>query len=673
MTNTNDKIGNYRLIRLLGEGGMARVFEAEHVILGTRWAVKILNPEWGYKSQVRERFIREAKIMSQLKHENIVNIHDYFQEGNQYAIVMELLEGEDLSGFIKRQGFLSKELAYDLMLKILNAFGYAHAKGLVHRDVKPSNLFITKDKNIKILDFGIAKIGGAFDMELTQTGLQMGTPMYMSPEQVKDAKHIDKRTDIYSLGVILHYMLSGKPPYDSTKLSRIEILNKIISDPLPPLNKNKEFEDIIRKATAKEPEQRYQNCEAFLEALKGKTTSETKNKSQKANHKTENTGPKTTSVPPQTPSPPKTQSPPPPKKPLQNKNLLWGALALIFLILGGVYVVNRHQAASRAEEYALYSHVESENTQQAYKQYLHTYPYGVHSEEIRQNLQALQEQRRATAKKKEYALYSNVKRENTQQAYKQYLNTYPNGAHSEEIRQKLEALKKAEEERRLLRHLFDDQMIYVSGGTFEMGSNNGYDNEKPVHTVTVNSFYMGKYEVTQKQWKAIMGNNPSEFKGDNLPVENVSWNGVQEFIKKLNQKTGKHYRLPTEAEWEFTARGGNKSRGYEYSGSNDINEVAWYWDNAGRKNHFVGQKSPNELGIYDMSGNVWEWCQDWYDENYYRHSPQNNPQGPESGSLRVHRGGGWDYGAPRCRVADRGYWPGFGYDNLGFRIALPAP
>jgi len=203
------------------------------------------------------------------------------------------------------------------------------------------------------------------------------------------------------------------------------------------------------------------------------------------------------------------------------------------------------------------------------------------------------------------------------------------------------------------------------GDTFNEGD---YD-EKPVHSVTVSDFYIGKYEVTQKQWVEIMGSNPSYFKGDNRPVENVSWNDVQEFIRKLNEKTGGNFRLPTEAEWEYAARGGNKSRGYKYSGSNNVGEVAWYWNNSGKKTHPVGTKKPNELGIYDMSGNVWEWCADWYDKNYYQNSPRNNPKGPASGSSRVLRGGSWVHDENYLRCSDRYYFtPNFRSYIIGFRL-----
>ena len=219
----------------------------------------------------------------------------------------------------------------------------------------------------------------------------------------------------------------------------------------------------------------------------------------------------------------------------------------------------------------------------------------------------------------------------------------------------------------------EPEMVFVQGGAFWMGCSGeqGKDclkNENPLHSVTVSNFYIGKYEVTQKQWQQIMGNNPSHFKGDNLPVENVSWNDTQEFIRRLNEATGKQYRLATEAEWEYAARGGNKSQGYKYSGSNILNDVAWYRDNSGGATHPVGSKRPNELGIYDMSGNVWEWCQDRYGQ--YRSSPKRDPKGPSLGALRVLRGGGWNYDARDMRVSYRNSTntPDHYYYNLGFRI-----
>ena len=193
---------------------------------------------------------------------------------------------------------------------------------------------------------------------------------------------------------------------------------------------------------------------------------------------------------------------------------------------------------------------------------------------------------------------------------------------------------------------------------------------KPAHQVTLtNDYYIGKYEVTQALWKAVMGNNPSNFKGDNLPVEQISWNDCQEFLSKLNNITGKTFRLPTEAEWEYAARGGNKSRGYQYSGSNNLSDVAWYRDNSGSKIHPVGSKQANELGIYDMSGNVSEWCQDRYGD--YSKSSQTNPKGSTSGALRVYRGGRYSYYSEFCCPLCRGFDTHSTCESgIGLRLAL---
>ena len=212
------------------------------------------------------------------------------------------------------------------------------------------------------------------------------------------------------------------------------------------------------------------------------------------------------------------------------------------------------------------------------------------------------------------------------------------------------------------------EMVFVEGGTFQMGSNDGEANEKPVHSVTLNDFYIGKFQVTQKQWRDVMGNNPTYFNGyDNHPVEKVSWDNVQEFIKRLNQKTGKNYCLPTEAEWEYAAKGGKQSRGYTYSGSNNLDEVGWYVSNSGRKTHPIGQKQSNELRLFDMSGNVWECCNDWYSD-YYQSSATSNPKGPSSGPGRVLRGGASFVNDKYCCTSHRQY--SVPSSHFGFRLVL---
>jgi formylglycine-generating enzyme required for sulfatase activity len=267
-------------------------------------------------------------------------------------------------------------------------------------------------------------------------------------------------------------------------------------------------------------------------------------------------------------------------------------------------------------------------------------------------------------------------------------------------------------------------MVFVKGGTFQMGSNDGSNDEKPVHSVKVSDFYINEFQVTQREWREVMGYNPSFFKAtkgflgigrrtdeesNNLPIEQVSWYDVLVFCNKLSIKEGlipvysisnstnpsnwgsvptsrnstwdavtcnwnaNGYRLPTEAEWEYAARGGNKFftlsgvEGYKYSGSNNIDEVAWYWDNSGKKTQPVGIKKPNELGIYDMSGNVLEWCWDYYGS--YSSNSQTNPKWANSGSIRVYRGGSWGRDAEGCRVADRNnYIPSYRDRHIGFRL-----
>ncbi len=218
-------------------------------------------------------------------------------------------------------------------------------------------------------------------------------------------------------------------------------------------------------------------------------------------------------------------------------------------------------------------------------------------------------------------------------------------------------------------------MVRVQGGTFIMGatSEQGSDadsDESPAHYVTLSDYCIGETEVTQQLWEAVMGSNPSEFSGSmNLPVECVSWDDCQVFIQKLNQLTGKKFRLPTEAEWEFAARGGTKSRHYKYAGGNILASVAWYGGNASGETHPVAQKAPNELGLYDMSGNVFEWCHDWYGE--YSSSAQTNPKGPSSASYRVNRGGSWINGEWNCRVSYRNNnSPDYRFSLLGLRLAL---
>ena len=220
---------------------------------------------------------------------------------------------------------------------------------------------------------------------------------------------------------------------------------------------------------------------------------------------------------------------------------------------------------------------------------------------------------------------------------------------------------------------FNYEMVFVRGGTFQMGSLDGQRDERPVHDVTLDDFFIGKYEVTQEQWRQIMNSDPTDMifkRCINGPVNAVSWIDIQEFIIRLNEKKGTKYRLPTEAEWEYAARGGGKSKGYKYSGSDYADNVAWYRSNSGNQVLPVGTKLPNELGIYDMSGNVFEFCSDYYSKDYYNISPKENPQGPITGNRKVLRGGRWGFSKYRLKTTYRdSHSLGYCDFGVGFRLA----
>jgi len=293
--------------------------------------------------------------------------------------------------------------------------------------------------------------------------------------------------------------------------------------------------------------------------------------------------------------------------------------------------------------------------------------------------------------KAEVELWEAIKNSRSEEAFQDYLRRYPDGLFVAAAKVKVQELGEAREEARRQeearqqeaarrRELAERQsrwteeykrlkfeFVKILAGGFQMGSESGDGDEKPAHLVRITkTFELGRYLVTQAQWEAAMGSNPSQFKGADLPVETVSWNDVQEFLSKLNaRKDGYRYRLPTEAEWEYAARAGTTG-----DNAGDLDSTAWYRENSNSQTHPVGQKQANAWGLHDMLGNVWEWCQDWYGENYYQNSPAEDPQGPSSGALRVLRGGTWVGNSRVVRVAYRGRNnPDFRNDFIGFRCA----
>ena len=352
----NTTIGKYKITRLIGEGGMASVYEAEHEMLGTKVAIKVLNPILSANAQIKERFRNEAKLMASLDHPNITKVIDFDEQPQQLSIVMEYLNGEDLNQKIKRNGPLSEKQITEVFSQTLSAFQYAHEKGIVHRDIKPSNIFILPNGYVKILDFGIAKLFGQGN-EMTQTGTQMGTPTYMSPEQVKADKSIDHRSDIYSLGVTMFYAINGKPPYNSNTDSQFDIFNKIVYEPLPEMPNSGIFNEFIKKACQKDRQQRFQTCQEWLNKLNnpvpsGANATTDKNKTVIANTshndatKLQQQAKDTTTASTQTPQEPKVN------KTEKSKSYRWLFILIIPIAMYFKYSISDNSSADTAEDIA---------------------------------------------------------------------------------------------------------------------------------------------------------------------------------------------------------------------------------------------------------------------------------------------------------------------------------
>ncbi len=642
--------GKYRIVKKLGQGGFGITYLAEHVVLRKRVAIKefffqqfcerddgtshVTVPTVGNRELVekfRRKFVKEAQLIaSKLSHPSIVGVTDVFDENGTSYYVMDYIEGRSLSDIIKERGRIGEAEAIAIIDSVCRALAYVHSRNINHLDIKPGNIMVEAETgNVVLIDFGVAKQYDAATGEATTTTPVGRSHGYSPLEQYKvgGVSQFSPESDIYALGATLYKMLTGTTPPEA---------GDVAQDGLPPIPSDisASVRRAITAAMSTAKKDRPHTVAEFLDILHGKTAGgeETEVEEKKPKQKQDdievividdgkgnsgnngnNEGRASGSSASGHNSHPQPQPEPAPQ-PQRRKWLPWVVAAGVAAVVFAAIMLLRPQPEPPSQP-----QVQQQPQQQPPAQ---------------QPTQPVQQQ------------------------------------------QEQQPVEHQPESERPQSNLPEIEMVWVSGGTFTMGAtseqgSDAFDSEKPAHSVTLSGYYIGKYEVTQAQWKAVMGNNPSYFKGDNLPVEQVSWNDVQEFIRKLNQQTGKSYRLPTEAEWEYAARGGSNSRGYKYSGSNNIGSVAWYDGNSGNTTHAVGTKSPNELGIYDMSGNVYEWCQDWYGSSYYSNSPQRNPQGPASGSDRVCRGGSWIYSARGFRVSFRDYYsPVIRSYDLGFRLVL---
>jgi formylglycine-generating enzyme required for sulfatase activity/tRNA A-37 threonylcarbamoyl transferase component Bud32 len=608
---------------------------------------------------LRKAFEREARLVRGLKHHALPSVIDYFTTGDGHQFfVMDFIPGKDFGELLdermrQNHGPFPLDQTLEWADQLLDALDYLHTRfesPIIHRDLKPLNLKLTPDGRIVLLDFGLAK-GATPEMSVVSASIHGYTLQYAPLEQIR-GKGTSVRSDLYSLAVTLHHLLSGEMPPNA--VDRVTETTSGEADPLRPLHEiNPQIpavvSEVIRRAAAINPNERYTTAVEMREVLRRANELEPTRLTVKL---------------PDQPAEPAIIEPP--LLPTERVEFVDDAQRV------EAPTIERLQPPAEAREAG---RVQIDLSGAPTKQPEIKQPRG-----NRRRLAALTGGVLVLAIGVGIAVSSGrlfsrdssttVGRSPEPALTVAALTTTPSPNVSP-----APALQSFTED---LGSGVKLEMVSLSGGKFEMGSPNGQgvDNEFPQHSVTVSPFTIGKYEVTQAQWQAVMGNNPSHFKGKTLPVEQVSWDDAVKFCQKLREKTGKNYRLPTEAEWEYAASAGNASRWGLGSDQSMVEKYGWGGFNSHEKIHPVGQKKPNAFGLYDTLGNVWEWVHDWYSSDYYKQKVFDNPQGPSSGKERGLRGGSWTGNGPcwgLCHPAIRfSYSPGGHNYEIGFRVVADA-
>ena len=639
---TGTTLGVYNVLKLLGRGGMGDVFLAEDPRLERLVALKLLPVSLTRDDDRARRFQQEARAASAISHPNVAQIYEFEQVGDRDYLVMEYVEGKTLRELLKANT-VDFEQALDIAVQVGQALQAAHEAGVVHRDIKPENIMIRRDGYVKVLDFGLAKIANTreknpdYQHKLrssldTMPGLIMGTTAYMSPDQLR-GQAVDHRTDIWSLGVTLYEMLTGVHPFvgqTPSDVSAAVLMREPEDLMLEHLNEEdvSKLQKVVLTALQKDVDRRYASAADFVNELKEIQLSFNQDRSDSRHLRDMSAAERGAEAK---------------HRPARNRTAMIavaGSIGVVALVLGWLILGARNQ--SRLSAAGSQPGDSNQPTNQVGKALPPT------SSEPPCSAQS---PTHGTGRERTMSLKVGVTLE----------------------------------------------MVEISSGSFCMGSTAGIGriNEQPQYRVTVGSSYMGKYEVTQAQWQAVMGNNPSGFKGENLPVERVSWDDAVAFMARLNaQNDGYTYRLPSEAEWEYACRAGTTG---DYAGDPDA--TAWFGNNSGRarldaigiwrtdyqnygkrleengdQTHPVGSKLPNAFGLFDMNGNVWEWCQDWYHDNY-NGAPTDSEAWLSSGEQksRVLRGGSWNSVEANLRPAFRdNRAPNFRSSALGFRVVAVA-
>ena len=564
----------------------------------------------------RHRFRREAENLAKLHHPNIIRVYDVFDENGTTYYSMEYVEGLTLDAYIQQHHPLPEADAVAILGRVCSALSFMHEQRMLHLDLKPKNIMYSSKGEVFLIDFGLSKQFGVNGEPESSTTIGAGTPGYAPLEQANPIKDgtFPATLDIYALGATMYKTLTGQRPPVAT-----DVLNE--GFPLEPLVQHHRSESLIKviaRCMSPMRKDRYQTVAELLrdypplaaedEKTEIKEDTEATILDEPVEHPTGGAP-----VPPPIVEPEIIVQPSPkekmaiePSKDIARPTASMKSTKTIFLsVLAGLLLV--------------------------------------------------------------LLVFGAIARCTNNHSSDDTLQLYP---------------LQADPTLDITVNGVTFTMVRVEGGTFMMGATaeqtGAFNDETPAHQVTLSDYYIGQTEVTQALWEAVMGETSTgddplwtyeEGLGANYPAYYISYDDVLSFISKLKSLTGRTFRMPTEAEWEYAARGGNKSKGYLYSGGNTLDNLGWYESNSSSKAHPVAQKSANELGLYDMSGNVWEWCSDWY--GTYSSSSQTNPKGPSTGSDRVLRGGSWYDNASYCRVADRHYdSPSNRYNNGGVRLAL---
>ena len=688
--------GRYVVRAKLGEGGMAVVYRAHDTRLDTDVVVKIPRPALLADKEFKERFRREIRSLVTLSHPHIVKIHDVGEHNGVPFVVMQYLSGGSLEDRRKALRTMKSWLP-----QICSALDFIHSKGYVHRDIKPGNILFDDNGNAYLSDFGIVKAmadaerSAHHDATLTRTGMVVGTPDYMAPEVIMGEAY-DGRADQYSLAVMVHEMLAGEKPFVGPTPAAVMV--KHTSDPPPSLTTinpqiRESMAETIVRALAKDPDERFANCDEFWKALRSSSTGVDSGAAVPAAPSDWTESQSAISEPTSTAHPVGTEGRPLP---------LTGAKRQAGGVMGAILDV------VRSVDEAL------ERTAGQGNEVLHKFLRGAVIAfpcllvvmvvllwpRTPEPLDvALKESGGATSDATSSAgsegnAVADVSPEIGESSVDEGKAEPPPLAIAP-----FDAADAKQHQRAWAEYLgvpvektnsIGMKLVLIPAGEFMMGSHESaqalakdyntkteyFASEQPLHRVRItNPFYLGVTEVTQGQWEAMWDGEGLVKEGNDYPAVYVSWDDAVAFCQKLSTRDGVSYRLPSEAEWEYACRAGTTTRYCFGDNASDLGDYAWFADNSRdldeKYAHGVAMKKANRLGLYDMHGNVLDWCQDWYDSDYYAGSTTDDPIGPATGSTRVCRGGGRFSNPGDCRSANRGsYSPGLRDSGLGFRVAL---